>query len=65
MADFYKKYESILVKALGNSPRLRIIDFFLDNLLFDFTKKEVIEALGMNKKNILQIFSRFGRINSF
>jgi len=42
-----KGCESILIKTLGNSPKLRIVDFFLDNLLFDFTKKEVIEALGM------------------
>jgi len=26
-----KKYESILIKTLGSSPKLRIIDFFLDN----------------------------------
>jgi len=56
MVKFYKKYESMLVKALGNSPRLRIIDFFLDNLLFDFTKKEVIETLGMNKKTFYKYF---------
>lgn len=39
-----KEYKSILMKALGESPKLRIIDFFLDNPLFDFTKKEVIET---------------------
>ena len=28
-----KEYESILIKILGDSPKLRIIDFFLDNPL--------------------------------
>lgn len=51
-----KEYESILIKTLGNSPKLRIIDFFLDNPLFDFTKKEVIEALGMSKQTFYKYF---------
>jgi DNA-binding transcriptional ArsR family regulator len=51
-----KEYESIIIKTLGDSPKLRIIDFFLDNLLFDFTKKEVIEALGMSKQTFYKYF---------
>ena len=51
-----KEYESILIKTLGDSPKLRIIDFFLDNPLFDFTKKEVIEALGMSKRTFYKYF---------
>lgn len=41
--------ESLLIKALGNSPKLRIIDFFLDNKLFDFSKKEIVEGAGLSK----------------
>jgi len=37
------EYSSIIIKTLGNSPKLRIVNFFLDNPVFDFTKKEVIE----------------------
>ncbi|MEM1587324.1 MAG: winged helix-turn-helix domain-containing protein [Candidatus Bathyarchaeia archaeon] len=51
-----KEHQSILLKTLGDSPKLRIIDFFLDNLLFDFTKKEVIEALGMSKQTFYKYF---------
>lgn len=51
-----KEYESILIKTLGDSPKLRIVDFFLDNPLFDFTKKEVIEALGMSKRTFYKYF---------
>jgi len=32
------------------------VDFFLDNPLFDFTKKEVIEALGMSKQTFYKYF---------
>ncbi len=51
-----KGYESILIKTLGDSPKLRIIDFLLDNPLFDFTKKEVIEALGISKQTFYKYF---------
>jgi AraC-like DNA-binding protein len=52
-----KEYQSILLKTFGDSPKLRIIDFFLDNPLFDFTKKEVIEALGMSKQTFYKYFT--------
>jgi len=57
--------ESILIIALGNSPKLRIIDFFLDNKLFDFTKKEMIEELGMSKTTFYKYWDeieRFGMV---
>ena len=38
-----------MIRALGNSPKLRIIDYLLDYKLNDFTKKEIVEALGMSK----------------
>lgn len=50
------KYSSIILKTLGDSPKLRIVDFFLDNPMFDFTKKEVIEALGMSKQTFYKYF---------
>jgi len=52
-----KEYESIIIKTFGTSPKLRIIDFFLDNPFFDFTKKEVIEALGMSKQTFYKYLS--------
>jgi hypothetical protein len=51
-----KENQSLLLKTLGDSPKLRIMDFFLDNPLFDFTKKEVIEALGMSKLTFYKYF---------
>jgi DNA-binding transcriptional ArsR family regulator len=50
------EHSSIILKTLGDSPKLRIVDFFLDNPMFDFTKKEVIEALGMSKRTFYKYF---------
>jgi len=41
--------ETLLLRCLGNSPTLRIIDYFLDNRLFDYTKNEIIENLEMGR----------------
>ena len=49
-------YDSLLIKALGNSPKLRILDYLLDYKLNDFTKKEIIEALGMSKLTFYKYF---------
>ena len=67
------KEKSLLVGVLGNSPEMRIIDFFLDNKLFDFSKKEIIEETGMSKATfykhwgclegfgIVKVVRRFGK----
>ncbi|MEM4246408.1 MAG: winged helix-turn-helix domain-containing protein [Candidatus Bathyarchaeia archaeon] len=49
-------YDSLLVRALGNSPKLRILDYLLDYKLNDFTKKEIIKALGMSKLTFYKYF---------
>lgn len=41
--------ESLLIQTLGRNPKLRILDFLLDNRLFDFSKKEIIDGTGMSK----------------
>ena len=45
----YKKNETLLLKYLGPSPVLRIIDFFLDNPLFDYSKNDIIKNLEMGR----------------
>jgi len=48
--------ESLLIKAFGYSPKLRIIDIFLTNPYFDFSKEELSKELGMSKQTIYQNF---------
>ncbi len=45
----YKADETLLLKYLGDSPTLRIIDFFLDNPLSDYSKNEVANNLAMSR----------------
>jgi len=48
--------DSLLLKAFGNSPKLRIIDIFLTNPLFDFSKNELVRELGMSKQTLYKYF---------
>jgi len=50
------EYESLFLKFLGNTPQLRLIDFFMDNPLLDFTKKEIMEHTGMAKRTFYEYF---------
>lgn len=45
----YKPNETLLLKYLGASPILRIIDFFLDNPLSDYSKNEIVKNLSMGR----------------
>ena len=40
---------SILIEVLGRSPKLRIIDFLIDNFSADFSKKGIMEGSGVSK----------------
>jgi DNA-binding transcriptional ArsR family regulator len=48
--------DSILIKAFGYSPKLRMIDIFLTNPYFDFSKEELARELGMSKQTIYKHF---------
>lgn len=64
--DLYsKEHESILLQLFGRTATLRLIDFFLDNPQNDYTRTEIMEALGMAKPTIrekLPDLERFGMI---
>jgi len=48
--------QSVITEVLGKSPRIRILDYLLDFPTNDFTKKEIIEALGMSKQTFYKYF---------
>ena len=43
------KKESLLLQYLGDTPELRIVDFFLDNKGSDYSKEEVMEFTNISK----------------
>ncbi len=49
--------DTLLIQFLGNNPTLRVIDFFLDNRT-DYSKKEIINALGMSKTTFYKVWKQ-------
>jgi hypothetical protein len=45
----YRPNETLLLRYLGASPILRIVDFFLDNTLSDYSKNEIAKNLAMSR----------------
>jgi AraC-like DNA-binding protein len=52
----YKDSQSLITKVLGYSPKMKILDYLLDFPTNDFTKKEIIDALGMSKQTFYKYF---------
>ncbi|MCY4491580.1 MAG: hypothetical protein OXC46_08995 [Thaumarchaeota archaeon] len=50
---------SLLLKYMGSTPQLRIVDFFLDNKGSDYSKKEIIECAGVSKSTLYKIWDNF------
>lgn len=48
--------ESLIAMVFGYSPQMRIVNYLLDFPTNDFTKKEMIEALGMSKQTFYKYF---------
>ncbi len=50
--------EAVLIEYFGNTPIIRIIDFLLENRLFDYSKKEIIEETGLAKATFYKYWDR-------
>jgi predicted AAA+ superfamily ATPase len=48
--------DSLIATVFGYSPQMRILNYLLDFPTNDFTKKEMIEALGMSKQTFYKYF---------
>jgi len=57
--------ESVLIQYLGNTPKLRVIDFLINNMPFDYSKKEIIEGSGISKTTFFKIWKDFIRYGVF
>jgi len=49
--------KTILIETFGSSPVIRIIDFFLDNPLLNYSKEELIKNLGISKITFYKYFA--------
>ena len=57
----YKPDETLLLKYLGSSPVLRIIDFLLDNPLSDYSKNEIAKNIAMSRATFFKYWKELER----
>ena len=48
---------SLLIEQLGNSPKLRIIDFLIDNIGLDYSKKEIAKGAEISIMTLNRLWS--------
>lgn len=48
--------DSLIATVFGHSPQMRILNYLLDFPTNDFTKKDIIQALGMSKQTFYKYF---------
>jgi hypothetical protein len=45
-----------IIDILWSIPKIKVIEFFVNNYLFDFSKKEAMEAVEMDKQTFYRYF---------
>ena len=53
---YVKMEETIFVKIFGNTPKVRIWDFLLDNDVLDFTKSEIARQTGISRATLNRLW---------
>lgn len=52
------KDTSVLVEYFGEHPIVKIIDFLIENKLFDYSKKQIMEEVGISKATLFKYFPK-------
>ncbi len=59
----YKEREnSVLIEYLGDHPIIKIIDFLIENRLFDYSKKQIAENAGIGRVTLFKYWERLEEI---
>lgn len=53
------KDRSMFLEIFGDSPILKVIDYFLDNRLLDYSKKDIIEGTGIGRATFFKYWKNF------
>jgi DNA-binding transcriptional ArsR family regulator len=54
-----KQNMSPFLKALGDTPKLRVLDFLIDNDLFDYNLTEIARESNVSYNSLLSFFDDF------
>jgi len=50
---------SLFVKFFGDAPLVRILDFLMENKLFDYTKTDIAKNAGISRVSLYKVWPSF------
>lgn len=56
------KDSSVLVEFLGENPVLKVVDFLLENRLFDYSKKQIAEGCGIGRVTLFNHWLKIEKV---
>ena len=54
-------HTSNFLEVFGESPLIKVLDFFLDNDVYDYTKSDVFKETGVSRVTLQEIFDDLER----
>ena len=54
--------ETVLTEYFGGHPMLKILEFLIENKIFDYSKKQMAEEAGISKVTFLKHFKKLENI---
>jgi len=54
-----KEHKSIFLEQFGDTPKLRVLDFLIDNYMFDFPITEIARGSNVSFNSIKLFFKKF------
>lgn len=54
-----KENKSLFLKQFGDTPQLRVIDFFIDNSIFDFPLTEIAKESNVSYNSLKSFIDNF------
>jgi len=57
-----EKTLSFLVQALGNTPSVRIVDFLLENKIYDLTKADIAHGADVSRATLEKFWPPFEKL---
>jgi predicted AAA+ superfamily ATPase len=57
-----QKNNSVLIEYFGDNPVIRITDFLIENKIFDYSKKQIMEETGISKATLFKYFGKLEKV---
>lgn len=53
-----RETKSALLQFIGATPEMRVVDFLMENYLFDYFKKDIAEGAGISRVTLYKVFPK-------